>query len=798
MEPTPSTLEEAQQLTALSLAKALQTTEEFTYLKLDEVTELSNEVARLLPAGNILTMVLSQLGSIKGRQLSENDTRRILNLLNRGISTFLDRAAYMTFYTGPALLIGGYQLLLRATGHDLQAAFPNGVWQFYLEFGLRDDSARHACETIGFQERVAHEHLPLSGGDELAAWLLAVMGLLEKYDALVAQEWNELTLLRELTHELDDKRVTSQWLAQRPYHVPSGDNSDYVSYRRTAFQQFIRESLARKLRQSQVERTLRSWDFSTTETLEYNPRAAYQRQMSILATLTPGEYCDTRTPLALTDSQVVVYFRGRYYKVPVVHNNIPLSVEATRLLAHAIIGTQTYAGAATGNFDELLIPIPRQQQATRRAQLAPDDRRRLEDLRRCPVILNWETVSGARPLGDIRQGRRGIGDHALTLFKTDRSMVFDLSHIFFDAIWGMAVAEIVTGEAIRHARHLATLKPIQRTSMQVSIIDVSVSDPRTVSSPKRMSARISECSAETIVRVVPEINALRTLLTKRNEALQLSVNDFLVLYRALYNQHYKASHALASALHTLTQSNMRQKQAAYTVWDMLQAIPNTLPAFLIPMDATKNNPRERIFPVTFRPGPPWTDLAVEHDKTYGLLQSSQADPGNKTVMKAFNDSRTDYLEMLRMFGVLMARYKEIALAGQSFSTFTLKILASVPRRLQPLFRNIPDRIDILNDMLKGTEVFSNVGHVADSSSLTRFMTAKDDNEKKELCWGVMTRADDLTMISLRDFRGPVLALAAAGAEQEAQMVTQDFLDGYARGLQIFIHQLTEIIRFRRK
>ncbi len=150
-----------------------------------------------------------------------------------------------------------------------------------------------------------------------------------------------------------------------------------------------------------------------------------------------------------------------------------------------------------------------------------------------------------------------------------------------------------------------------------------------------------------------------------------------------------------------------------------------------------------------------------------------------------------------MFSILMARYKEVALMGESFSTVTLKILASVPKKLQPMVRSIPDRIDILNDMLKGTEVFSNVGQVASTSSLTRFMTAKDDNEKKVLCWGIMTRADGTMVISLRDFRPQVEALHRAGAGDVARLVTQDFLNGYADGLRRYIFELIEIVRVRK-
>jgi hypothetical protein len=57
----------------------------------------------------------------------------------------------------------------------------------------------------------------------------------------------------------------------------------------------------------------------------------------------------------------------------------------------------------------------------------------------------------------------------------------------------------------------------------------------------------------------------------------------------------------------------------------------------------------------------------------------------------------------------------------------IKLLAHLPKPMQRLLDQIPQRFDVLNDIIKGREVFSNVGAVAADSTLTRFMTAKDDN-----------------------------------------------------------------------
>ena len=89
-------------------------------------------------------------------------------------------------------------------------------------------------------------------------------------------------------------------------------------------------------------------------------------------------------------------------------------------------------------------------------------------------------------------------------------------------------------------------------------------------------------------------------------------------------------------------------------------------------------------------------------------------------------------------------------------------------------------------------MFSNVGRVNADSSLSRFLTAKDDNEKKALAWGIITDAAGVVHVSLRDFRPHVAALAQIGRETLAQSMAQDYVDAYARGLNQFIAEALRI------
>ena len=134
--------------------------------------------------------------------------------------------------------------------------------------------------------------------------------------------------------------------------------------------------------------------------------------------------------------------------------------------------------------------------------------------------------------------------------------------------------------------------------------------------------------------------------------------------------------------------------------------------------------------------------------------------------------------------------------GESFNTATIRLLAHLPSSMQHLLDQIPQRIGVLNEIVKGNEVFSNVGRVAPGTSLTRFMSAKDDGQTKELIWGILTDDQEHMHISLRDFRPFMPGLLALGESELANCLAQDYLDGYVNGLNRFVIELSTIITLK--
>jgi hypothetical protein len=106
---------------------------ELSRLSLPEIEAVVNQVARIIPAGNVPAMILSGLNRLTGgrRGLPQETVRRDINLIFKGVEKTLDTTLYGTFFAGPAAVIWGYQKLLELSGKSPEDAFPEGPWQWY-------------------------------------------------------------------------------------------------------------------------------------------------------------------------------------------------------------------------------------------------------------------------------------------------------------------------------------------------------------------------------------------------------------------------------------------------------------------------------------------------------------------------------------------------------------------------------------------------------------------------------------------------------------------------------------------
>ncbi len=758
-------------------------------LSLPEIEAVSDLIAQIVPAGNVPAMILSNLARLPGRRVPPDVAQRDITLLFRGVEQMLDKAVYTAFFAGPAAILWAYQNILKLAGKSPEQAFPNGAWQFYVEYALREDTARHATETHGFHTALRQHNIRLTPTDQLAAWAMAAIHILHQYHALLANEWREriyLHILHQVTARHPNHAHHTQlyrlWEQQRPYRRgPDARQETFAAYRQRIFDTFLLPHLAR------LPRALRrTWNKRVKEA-EKNLLPAYQRQMSILAYLEPGEYRETRQPIDIVDAYIGIIHHGHYYllRACAPHTTRPAEVFAVRNQIAAILAAERpppEQGLSS------LAACPRRERPALHKHFSPALLDNLHALRRAPILINTGPHSAQALLSDIRQAERGAGDHPLTLFLTPKSCVFDLSHIFFDGIWGTALAEILTNEALSWAVYLQTMPPPQPQNISPYSLSFSLQRAETIAI-QRSTPAPNEVSAETTAVNLSAIRKVRRIFKQRSDLLHLTVNDLLLLYRGIYSRTYTLNPRLEAELHQLARIP-ETKTAALAALAAIAASRNTNPAILIPIDASRQQPKERIYPMTFEVPLDELNLTELHTQTLRALHEYKAADHNRALYFAnFDRLQRTYLAALAGLSAVLRRAKEIASQGESHSMGALKLLAHLPAPIQNLLDKIPNRFDVLNDIIKGREVFSNVGAVARKSTLTRFISAKDDNDKKTLVWGVITDSNHTLHLSLRDFRPHVGQLIAAGHKDLARRMTTDYLESYARGLNQYISEL---------
>lgn len=786
---TEASIKTADNLRTIARSATLR---DLSRLSLPEIDAVVDLVARVVPAGNVPGVILSGLARLAGRRPPLKTVQADINLLFKGVERVLDKAIYGAFFAGPAAVIWGYQNLLKLAGKDPEDSFPEGTWQFYADYALRDDTARHANETHGFDTALNQHHIRLSAADRITAWLMAAIHCLHQYDALLENEWRERAytyLLRELAGRGPGAAryagLYRDWERQRPYARGSdaAARHDYPTYRRLKFDRFLEDTM----RDCRAD-LRREWN-ERVRAAEDHDLPAYRRQMSILAYLDPGAYGETRTPISLQAAHVGVIYRGRYTLIPACSpgTDRPADVTSVRAQVAALVADPSDAPRAQLTS---LARVKRGAWPGLRSKMSQTLIAELDALRSAPILLNCDPRPRHLPLSDLRQTERGVGDHALTIFDTGETFVFDQSHIFFDGAWGAALAEIMTNEALSWAVYLNALPPARpgQTRPTMPAFKLNASEQKIIQQAPHVTA---EVSAETEAVDLKAILELRKFFKQRSDLLQLTVNDLLVFYRAIHAVTYRPDPDLVAELNRLAHDSAAQR-AAQAGLDAIDPSQQVNPAILIPIDASQRSPRDRVYPMSFEAPLDDLDLLNLHQRVMAALDAykSATHRADRAALYAeFDRWQRTYLATLAGFGAVLSKAKEIALTGESATVGTIKLLAHLPASLQRLLDRIPGRFDVLNDIIKGREVFSNVGAVAPTSTLIRFISAKDDNEKKTLAWGVITSAGGVMRISLRDFRPHVGLLEAVGHRDLAVRLCQDYLEAYAGGLNATVADL---------
>ena len=822
----------------------------------------------------------------KLRARSPQGVSSIRDFLRQGLAQADSQQAKSLFgalMAVPAVALTLYQKLWTFFKKDSES-FPEGTWQFYTQFGLREDSARHANETEGFHQALDVQANEL---DQAAAWTYQCIMTLFEYETLLENEWVERTLLRLIQEELAElvverlarlrggkeaekdaaafaqlkqtvreeepervefetaqlkrnlnlSNIEWEWVKKRPYRRPvKSKRETYPQYRRRVFLEYL-VNLAERL---PPKSGALIWD--RYYELSSSALPAYQQQMSILFALAPEKHQDVKVAIPLWQAKIAFVLNGVYYLLPVAHHN-----EAGELLVfdpnkpqdpgQVLSLCQNDDGDWVDQYDQkiqidrrgnvticrkeseqikVLRPTPPQTIKAQLAQIFANTKRRVptqDDADLClaktpralqdtliqtlppatqteldifkviPLVLNWDVQDRQSTLAAIRNTKRGIGSHALTILRTQSSFVFDQSHIFFDAIWGMVIAQVITDGAIESYQLMQNLAyPIQSTTYKTLKLKTSPGFHKAV----HPYIQPIEATAESNTPDLVLINRCRKALTEMN--IRMTVNDLLTFYRSLHHQIYIPGLNLQRQLMQLRLAGendlVREIESS---WEVSQNEPISL---LLPMDASFIDPKLRLFPATFKNFLP--DFAQLFEESNMLLNQLlyTSDPA---LRLKFLEARRQILENLLMLVEYFKMLKRITREGESLSTAAIRYLAHLPPGMQGTLDLIPQHVGALNEILKGEEVFSNVGRVDPTSSLVRFMSAKDDGKSKVMVWGIMCdRRGDLK-ITLRDFRPCVQTALAAQKPDLAAAITHDYLEAYARGLNQFSEDLIQVL-----
>lgn len=766
----------------------------------------------------------SLLNARRVRQRDELDRPRL------ALADLPHQLVFFLIFVCFAPLLDSFQRLHKAiTGKP--RAYPEGSWQFYLVSGLREDLAHHTNETTGYHSQRPADAREL---DDLTAWVMTLIQFLWSYHTLMGVVWDEWALLRlvgEAAHQAglsqspEYRGLQREWELTRPYDAPL--NGSYADVRADAFQQFIAPRLA-ALPARQREFVENGLEAAQGE------RSSYQRQMSLLQHVVPERFTDQREEIPLWKACIGVIIGGRYYLVEVANhddegNPILFTQGGARESVRAIDNTlvnargerlelrgdqvhrssdglwlgylemspvaQVKAGLQMMMLQEgqeawereqpvdiLLAETPRPAQRRLRALLPGRTQKAIRQLTRCPVLINWDARSRDTSLAELRRAQRGIGDHALTLIRTDGSFIFDQSHIFFDGTWSLAMAEVLTSSAVQWCRRVMAVQP----TLSASPAPLRMEPSRQFVREARSRQQVPEISAETMVFDISQIFKLRKMLSESTGA-GLTINDLLITTRIFHAAHYEPSSPVLSAIdefrvNALTQ---QERRAVDAIQVSLERGRVTNPALLIPVDASPSSPMERIYPITFRnllDGLVWSwDESWEAYQAYRRIEPPDT-PEGIAAYERFAEKRRGLIDSLQNLSQVLDANKAVALRGQSVNIAILKLLVHLPEWLQWFVKGFAEMFIIVNEIARGDEVYSNVGRVAKGSSLSRFMSAKDDGNTKALVWGIMTDDQGRMVVTMRDFRPHVKPLIEAGRIDLARKMAQDYVVRYTENL----------------
>jgi hypothetical protein len=187
----------------------------------------------------------------------------------------------------------------------------------------------------------------------------------------------------------------------------------------------------------------------------------------------------------------------------------------------------------------------------------------------------------------------------------------------------------MTNEALAWAVYLHSLPPAQPDQTHPDVLSAQLKSSALKLIEQASQATV-ESTAETDAVKVKAMLLLRRLFKQRSDLIQVTINDLLVLYRAIHALTYQPAPELLAQLQSLSRG-ATTRPAAEAALAALQ--PTRLsPAVVIPVDASQRNPRDRLYPITFEVPLRDLDLLNLHHQVITALDTYQRGEGDRTTL----------------------------------------------------------------------------------------------------------------------------------------------------------------------
>lgn len=397
-------------------------------------------------------------------------------------------------------------------------------------------------------------------------------------------------------------------------------------------------------------------------------------------------------------------------------------------------------------------------------------------LKDVPITLNWDTQSTRSSLLNIISAGKQKDMPSISLFKTSRAMQCAMHPMFFSPISGALFFRYLNFEAISGYQNLLKRNIVMQNNSNIVLTRLveKIETSKERHALLELSAEAKGIRQNYVSSAIKNLEKYKIIATN---------SDLILIYLTIAHQQYKTKVAVQRNIAKLRlNQNEALVEAIENMWRDARKKPNTI----IWLQNTLGSALDgAIYPQLFR------NINVDFSEKYDDLLKQMEVSQKKEKVAVLDSPKKDFLRTLNQSLAYLKMLKQIVRQKQNPSSAALSVLVA--------FSNDTAAIKLLPTEFGGTtimktpyELFSMIGDIVPVKFTSRMMPARENNVSRPLIWSVVLQLGGEYTLILRDSRQPVVDLANAGYEKEAQLITQDTLDVFVSGFNRFMEILIQI------